>query len=195
MTDTDKQNLIDKICNLFSKKTKNNSEFPICNNGDSTPEEMFGEKIKCSVCGFLGFGGFCQNCASPLDDPEDKIKWLAKGHDCVFKQEYVKAIECFDKHIELNSEDPLGYYFKGECLANLEKYEEALDLFGELAKTNPDFVKNDVNSNWRIGQTHFALGQYETGLSYVDRALDIMPEHIYAKQLKQEILKSIKNSD
>lgn len=42
---------------------------------------------------------------------------------------YEKAIECFDKVIELNPDDHKGLYNKGIALFKLHKYDEAIKFF------------------------------------------------------------------
>ena len=59
------------------------------------------------------------------------------GNKLISKGEYGKALESFDKSIELDSKRFESWYNNGICLKNLERYEEALDSYNKSLELNP----------------------------------------------------------
>jgi tetratricopeptide (TPR) repeat protein len=54
--------------------------------------------------------------------------------------EYERAIECYNKAIELNSEDVVVWFGKGKACYKLGRYKEAIDCFGKVR----ELVGNDI---------------------------------------------------
>lgn len=60
-----------------------------------------------------------------------------RGNKFISKGEYEKALESFDKSIELDSKRFESWYNMGIYLNNLERYEEALDSYNNSLELNP----------------------------------------------------------
>ena len=54
--------------------------------------------------------------------------------------EYERAIECYNKAIESNSEDAVAWFGKGKACYKLGRYKEAIDCFGRVM----ELVGNDI---------------------------------------------------
>lgn len=62
-------------------------------------------------------------------------------------------------------------FFIGSCLAELERYEEALQCFFKL-----DLMENDCIKAWRaIGWCSFVSGKFEQAMRYYNKVLALKP--------------------
>ena len=52
--------------------------------------------------------------------------WYKKGLSLVNMDEYEKAVECFDKAIEMDDDFADAWHNKGLSFGNMEKYEKAV---------------------------------------------------------------------
>ena len=55
--------------------------------------------------------------------------WYKKGLSLVNMDEYEKAVECFDKVIEMDDDFADAWHNKGLSFGNMEKYEKAVECF------------------------------------------------------------------
>ncbi len=69
---------------------------------------------------------------------EDAQAWINKGIALHDLGKCDKAIECFDKVIELDPRSTEGYEYKSAVLCNLKKYEEALECFDKIIELDPE---------------------------------------------------------
>lgn len=68
---------------------------------------------------------------------------------------YDKAIECFDKAIEINVRDPIVWYNKGNVLARLNRFDDALECYNSAIQLNskdPSFWKNKAYVLSKLGR-------------------------------------------
>ena len=71
-------------------------------------------------------------------DINNSNTYMCKGIVLKNLNELNKAIEFFNKSIEINQYDSLALYNKGICLIRLRKYEEAIKCFEKLVEINPN---------------------------------------------------------
>lgn len=129
--------------------------------------------------------------------------WMFKG-DCLYElEEYEKAIEAYDKAIQLdstraNSDDyvydrdtelNMAWRDKGNALFKLEKYEEALEAF-DKAMRHPSQEYPEETDAWiwfSKGRAHFGLHEYNDALNAFNEALERDPTLSDAQLAKEWI--------
>lgn len=82
--------------------------------------------------------------------------------------QYERAIEAFDKVLELEPNDFTAYSNKGLCLNNLSKYDEAIKAYNEAIKLNP----NNSGAYYNKGLFLAKIGQYNLALEAYNKALE-----------------------
>ena len=152
--------------------------------------------------------------------PEDKARkkeakeWLKKGYSFKRKKEHEKAMECFDKALELEPENGNYWADKGWSLYESGRYEDAIKCYDKAIEIKPksprfwndkgvildDSKKSDdalkcyekaieIRSNYSIawsnkGRLLGRLGKLDEAIICCDRAIKIKPNDDYAWNLK-----------
>lgn len=83
-----------------------------------------------------------------------------------------KALKCFDKAEKIDSKNPLNKYQKGNVLMTLERYQEALEVFQDLAHLVPKEAPVHIS----IGKIYKKLGRQDLALQHFNKALDLDPK-------------------
>lgn len=104
-------------------------------------------------------------------DLEGKIP-LHEGNLHISEKRYEKALEAFNKAIEINPKDGYALSRKGVALGNLGRNEEALDVFNKAIEINP----KDETALTSKGATLVNLGRNEEALAIFNRAIEINPK-------------------
>lgn len=61
---------------------------------------------------------------------EEKEYWYKKGIKYYNEKSYGIAIQCFNRHLDLRSEDGFAtWYMKGNAFYHLREYDKAIDCF------------------------------------------------------------------
>jgi tetratricopeptide (TPR) repeat protein len=97
---------------------------------------------------------------------------------------YVRALEEFDKCLEINPNDADIWSYKGSALYTLGRYEEALEAFDKSLEINP---KNENVWSFK-GSTLYMLDRPEKALKALDKALQSNPNRPEAWFNKGSIL-------
>ena len=113
--------------------------------------------------------------------------WFEEGNDWLNKRDYSKAIEYFDKAIDLNPNYIYAYLFKGLALCLLDKEEEAIQCFDKAIALNPDNALAYNNKGFALK----ILGKYEEAIECYDKAIALNPDNAnahYGKGIALKIL-------
>ncbi|MCK9224959.1 MAG: tetratricopeptide repeat protein [Candidatus Muirbacterium halophilum] len=71
-----------------------------------------------------------------------------------------KAMECFDKCIELNPDFPQAYYQKGVCYFDVEENDKALDLFNKALNLEEHYYE----ALFARGHVYFEKSEFEKAI-------------------------------
>jgi len=100
---------------------------------------------------------------------------ILKGTDYQNNGQYDKALECFNKAIELDPKDYLGYVGRGEVYSEFVRYEEAIADFDTAIRLNPE----DDEAYFEKGQVLEKLGDYESAVEYYSKAIELKSDDAY----------------
>ncbi len=102
------------------------------------------------------------------ENPEGSMDtWNDKGIALSKEKKYPEAIECFDRAIALNANDPFAWNNKGVCLGKLLKYPEAIKCLEKALSINSD----NLNAWYNLSFYNNKLGQYKEQLRCLDESL------------------------
>ncbi|MCE9500214.1 MAG: tetratricopeptide repeat protein, partial [Leptospira sp.] len=97
--------------------------------------------------------------------------------------EYERAAECLNQFIELNPGANESVYLLSACYRNLNFMNEAADVGERLFLRSPGHFLNLVN----LAEIYFALSVFTRADFMINRALELFPEDIYAKEIQVKI--------
>jgi PGF-CTERM protein len=117
--------------------------------------------------------GFC--IFAPIVCAETAEEWIERGISFGLSGEHEKAIECFNKAIELNSNLAEAYYNRGISYYNLKQYERVIEDYNKAIELNPDYAEAYHNR----GLAYKDLGQYERAIEDFNKTIELNPN--YAK--------------
>jgi len=95
--------------------------------------------------------------------------WGVAHHEL---KQHEKAINDYNKAIELNPNLAEAYYNRGSAYRELKQYEKAITNYNKAIELNPSLA--DAYSN--CGVTHCELKQYEKAIENFNRAIELNPE-------------------
>jgi tetratricopeptide (TPR) repeat protein len=101
----------------------------------------------------------------------DTAQIIDEGDMYLYKRQYSKAIESFDKAIGINAHNAYPWSGKGQALYKLEDYSNAIQCFDRAIEINP----NDANPWCYKGWALDDLQKYDQAMQCYDRALAIDP--------------------
>ncbi len=120
--------------------------------------------------------------AAASKEPSD---WFQAGYyfDEINK-EHARAIDCYDKSLELNPKDAVAWSNKGNPLIKLGRYEEALTCYDKSLELNP----KDAVAWSNKGNPLIKLGRYEEALACYEKSLELDPKSAYPRFNRSEPL-------
>jgi Tfp pilus assembly protein PilF len=142
----------------------------------------------------LGKVDWVRKCVSllPIDPNTDQGNlWTEKGWTLGKLKKYDKALECFDKAIQMKSRNVKTWRGKGTVLAMLGKYHEAITYYERGIDLDP----KDVPSLKGKGTCLYYLKDYEHALVYFEQALKMGPEDESTILGKARILQRLERLD
>ncbi|WP_455392944.1 tetratricopeptide repeat protein [[Eubacterium] cellulosolvens] len=124
-----------------------------------------------------------------VEDESDPTFWVRKGEELWSNSDgndddAKKAIEYFDKAIQL---EPLNYFAwanKGLILKKLDKREEAILCYDRAIQIQPNYPNSWFNKGVLLG----CLGQLEEAVKCFDKVLEMAPNHKLAIRDRQMLI-------
>ncbi|ADG13331.1 TPR repeat-containing protein [Methanocaldococcus infernus ME] len=114
----------------------------------------------------------------------DVRKYYEKGLKYYNEGRYEKAIECFDKAIKLDPNNPAAWYYKADSLYKLERYEKAIECFDKAIKLDP----NNPAAWYYKADSLYKLERYEKAIECFDKAIKLDPNNPAAWYYKADSL-------
>ena len=118
------------------------------------------------------------------------IDWVKEGNGWLDKRDYLKAIECYDKAIELKEDYAEAYCSKGLVLKDLGKNEEAIKCFNEAIESKKNYAEAYNCKGYTL---LYNLDKYEEAIEYFNKAIELKPDFTYAFNNKGVALSELDN--
>ena len=106
-------------------------------------------------------------------------------------EEFERAVDCFTKIINLDTEHYRAWYNLGISYFRLEETEKSLKAYEQALKIKPDYEYIYYN----IGLLHETLNKdFETAIIYYEKALSLNENFMYAIQALRDVRKKLELS-
>ena len=103
---------------------------------------------------------------------ETAEEWNEKGISFGKSGEYEKAIECFNKAIELEPNYAKAYYYRGIAYGDLKQYEKAICDYNKAIKQDQKYAKTYT----KRGIAYAELKEYEKAIEDFNKAIELDPQ-------------------
>lgn len=151
----------------------------------------------------------------------DYERYFYKADEFLAKDAYAKAIRCFNKAIQEEPDETLGYECKASILLSLKMYDEALALYKKVVERDEDNAlahyciglilglqqnydealpyfeyyldkrPNDYHVSAERAYIYFILGENETAQKFIETAYKKEKQNPVVKEIYNRIIKSI----
>jgi tetratricopeptide (TPR) repeat protein len=111
-----------------------------------------------------------------------------QGLECINDEQYKEALKCFDRALELDSENEEMWHNRGKSLAHLERYAEAALCFARVIELNSLHEDAWYHQGYMFG----ILGQHEAAIACYDAVLIMNPQHSEALNCRGRSLHNLK---
>ncbi|GAB1542590.1 hypothetical protein NUACC21_52640 [Scytonema sp. NUACC21] len=112
----------------------------------------------------------------PPADQSDEFDWLSYGNKLLRSQKYDKAVEAFDKAIQIKPDFYQAWYARGRAQRLQGRHKPALESFNTATAYNPTY-----DPAWReLGDTLFALNRYEEARQSLEKVVELKPDEFMA---------------
>jgi tetratricopeptide (TPR) repeat protein len=99
--------------------------------------------------------------------------YITRGLSYANLDEEERAIEDFDRAIEIDPEDAIAYLNRGSTYGALGEHERAIEDFDRAIERDPEYASAYVGR----GNAYGALGEHERAINDYDRAIERDPEY------------------
>jgi len=99
--------------------------------------------------------------------PSSPIFYAGMGRALTGLGLHEEGLEYLDEAIELGDTSPYTYLEKGDILYNMKRYDEAISAYEAIPALN----ERMSDPYERIGQIYVKKGEYETAITYFDKAI------------------------
>jgi tetratricopeptide (TPR) repeat protein len=113
---------------------------------------------------------------SPSREEKEIRKHLRTGHTLYRKKIYRKALQEFDKAIELDPNNYRAYFWRGRVNIKVKRLKEAAVDFQMAIKLKPDYAEAYDNLGW----LHMQLEEYDQSINYLSKSLELKPNDGWA---------------
>jgi tetratricopeptide (TPR) repeat protein len=110
----------------------------------------------------------------------DAASSIDGGNVYFYKREYNKALDCYEKALDIDPNNGYAWYYKGGSLYYLQRYNEAIASYDKAIKINPDYAEAWI----AIGLSLHNLQRYNEAIASYDKAIKINPDYAYAWHCK-----------
>lgn len=110
-----------------------------------------------------------QSTWSPSRKEKEIRKHLRTGHSLYRKKIYRKALQEFDKAIELDPNNYRAYFWRGRVYIRVKRLKEATVDFQTVIKLRPDYAEAYDNLGW----LHMQLEEYDESINYLSKSLEL----------------------
>ena len=118
---------------------------------------------------------------------ETAASWKDKGNQYVQEKQYLEALNCYTKAIELDPNDPILYSNRSAMFYNLNKFDNAI-LDAEMAiQLRPQYAKAYL----RKGNALEAQYKYKEAFDAYELGLKQDPEHSQLIEAKKHVIELI----
>ncbi|MDY6936242.1 MAG: tetratricopeptide repeat protein [Cyanobacteriota bacterium] len=97
---------------------------------------------------------------------------LKEARDLMEAREYDRAIELYDKAIQLNADDPSLLCDRGAALIQLDRYEEASEAYGRATELSPD----NAQIWYDLARARALQGSVAQAVAHLKQALQLNPQ-------------------
>jgi tetratricopeptide (TPR) repeat protein len=124
----------------------------------------------------------CEKRSSPISSTPTQIltetaeEYFNEGLLQSKRENYTKAIENFDKALDIDPNNALALNKKGLALYNLSKYQEAITWFDKVLEIDPGHVNALYNKGLALG----SLSKFQAAITWFDKVLEIDPNYFDA---------------
>ncbi len=115
--------------------------------------------------------------------------WFDRGNVILVQGDFFKAIEYYNKALELNSKYAKAYANRGKAKQELKEYDEAIKDYDKALGLNPKLVEAYINR----GGAKMELKEYDKAIKDYDKALELNPN--LAKTYEGLILAYLQSND
>ena len=98
---------------------------------------------------------------------------ILKGNEYYYKKEYNKAIQCYDKAIEIKPNNAEAWNNKGNTLYRSGKHNEAIHCYDKAIEIKP----NNADAWYNKGNTLYRSGKHNEAIHCYDKVLAIEPNY------------------
>ena len=102
--------------------------------------------------------------------------WIQQGNEFYNKGSYEIAIDCYNKSIELDSQNAVSLTNKGLALGHQGKYNESIKCYDQAIKIDPQYADAWFNK----GNALRIIGEYNESIKAYENAIKINPIHVGA---------------
>ncbi len=99
------------------------------------------------------------------------VAYIKRGNDYYELKEHEKAIEDYNKAIELNPNVSQAYYNRGLAYGELKEYEKAIEDYNNAIELNP----NDAHAYNNRGTAYDGLQQHKKAIEDYNKAIELNP--------------------
>lgn len=151
------QNEIKKLQKTLKEKTKDFDEFVV-----SMKEDMIDLKVTLE-----------EGIEGTAIKERDIIELMNKAFREAEEKRYDKAIEAYQKVVNLNPKNEIVYYNMGIVYDKKENYDKAIEAYKKAIEINP---KDDDSYNY-MGRAYHEKGDYEKAKEAYQKAIEINPNN------------------
>ncbi|MCK4536941.1 MAG: tetratricopeptide repeat protein [Desulfuromonadales bacterium] len=117
-------------------------------------------------------------------DPANRNAWVALGNEYFDNNQFVDAIDAYDKALELQSDDPNVLVDQGVMFRRLGWFDRALQNFIKASELAPDHVSSFYN----LGVVYrHDLQDFPRAIDAWTKFLNLNPGGPAAEQVRQEV--------